>query len=143
MANVVYRGSIAKQPETITATVTGALLPCSFVTYNGTTFAQAAAAGGRLFILERRDFYTQTNLDAYASGETGMGYRLEPEQEYQSVMAAGTYTYGQELTVGASGRLTAAAAGNIVVAFYDQAGATLSAGDLADVVIANSYVKAA
>ena len=142
MANVVYRGSIAKQPMTITGLVSGALLPCSFVTYNGTTFAQATAAGGRLFVLERRDFYTQTNLDAYVSGETGMAYRLEPEQEYQSVMAAGTYTFGQELTVGASGRLVAAAATDIVVAFYDQAGATLVAGDLADVVIANSYVKA-
>lgn len=142
MANVVYRGSIQKQPETLTGLVSGALLPASFVTYNGTTFAQATAAGGRLFVLERRDFYTQTNLDAYVSGETGMAYRLEPEQEYQTVMAAGTYTFGQELTVGASGRLVAAATTDIVVAFFDQAGATLIAGDLADVVIANSYVKA-
>lgn len=142
MANVVYRGSVAKQPETITGLVSGALLPASFVTYNGTTFAQATAGTGRLFILERRDFYTQTATDAYVSGETGMGYRLEPEQEYQSVMAAGTYTFGQELTVAASGRLSAATSADVVVAYYDQAGATLTAGDLADVVIANSYVKA-
>lgn len=142
MANTVYRGPIDQQPHTITALVDGALLPASFVTYDGTDFAQATAAGGRLFVLMNRDFYTQTILDAYEDNETGVAYRIKPEDEFQSVMAAGTYTYGQELTVGASGRLTAAASTDIVVAFYDQAGAALSAGNLADVVIANSYVKA-
>lgn len=142
MANTVYRGPIDQQPHTITALVDGALLPASFVTYDGTDFAQATAAGGRLFVLMNRDFYTQTILDAYEDNETGAAYRIKPEDEFQSVMAAGTYTYGQELTVGASGRLTAAASTDIVVAFYDQAGAALSAGNLADVVIANSYVKA-
>ena len=39
-------------------------------------------------------------------------------------------------------RLAAAASTNIVVAHYDQAGATLAAGALADVVIANFYTKA-
>lgn len=142
MANLVYRGPIDQQPHTITGLVNGALLPSSFVTYDGTDFSQATAAGGRLFLLMNRDFYTQTILDAYEDNETGVAYRIKPEDEFQSVMAAGTYTYGQELTVGASGRLTAAASTDIVVAFYDQAGAALSAGDLADVVIANSYVKA-
>lgn len=142
MANTVYRGPIDQQPHTITALVDGALLPASFVTFDGTDLAQATAAGGRLFLLTNRDFYTQTILDAYEDNETGVAYRIKPEDEFQSVMAAGTYTYGQELTVGASGRLAAAASTDIVVAFYDQAGAALSAGDLADVVIANSYVKA-
>ncbi len=142
MANTVYRGPIDQQPHTITALVDGALLPASFVTFDGTDLKQATSAGGRLFILMNRDFYTQTILDAYIDNETGVAYRIKPEDEFQSVMAAGTYTYGQELTVAASGRLAAAASTDIVVAFYDQAGAALSAGDLADVVIANSYVKA-
>lgn len=143
MANVVYRGPVDQQPHTLTGLVNGALLPASFVTFDGTDFSQATAAGGRLLVLAMRDFYTQTVTDAYEDNETGMAYRIRPEDEFQSVMAAGTYTFGQELTVGAAGRLTAADADDVVVAFFDQTGATLTAGDLADVVIANSYVKAA
>lgn len=142
MANSVYRGPIDRQAHTITALVDGALLPATFVTYDGTDLAQATAGTGRLFILTMVDFYTQTITDAYADNDTGMAYRLEPEAEYQVAMAADTYTYGQELTVAAAGRLAAATSGDVVNAFYDQAGAALSAGDLADVVIANSYVKA-
>ncbi len=143
MANTVYRGPVDQQPHTITGLVDGALLPATFVTFDGTDFSQATTAGGRLMILTNRDFYTQTILDAYADNETGMAYRIKPEDEFQSAFAAGTYTFGQELTVAASGRLAAAAADVVVVAFFDQAGATLTAGDLADVVIANSYVKSA
>lgn len=142
MANSVYRGPVDVQPHTVTGLVDGALLPATFVTFDGTDLSQATAAGGRLFVLGMRDFYTQTILDAYADNETGLAYRIKPEDEFQVAMAAGTYTYGQELTVAASGRLAAATSGDIVVAFYDQAGATLTAGQLADVVIANSYVKA-
>lgn len=142
MANSVYRGPVDRQPHTITGLVNGALLPASFVTFDGTDLSQATSGVGRLFVLTNRDFYTQSITDAYADNETGLAYRLEPEAEFQAVFAAGTYTYGQELTVNASGQLAAAASTNRVVAFFDQAGATLSAGDLADVVIANSYVKA-
>ena len=143
MANSVYRGPVCDQPMTLTALVNGALLPATFVTYDGTDFNQAtAAAGNRLFILNNLDFYTQTITDAYASGDTGVAYRLTPEQEYQSTMAAATYTRDQELTVNGSGQLAAATSGDLVVAFFDQEGATLSAGDLADIVIANSYIKA-
>jgi hypothetical protein len=143
MANLVYRGPVCDQPMAVTGLVSGALLPSTFVTFDGTTFSQATVGeGNRLFMLNNLDFYTQTNLDAYVTGDTGVAYRLTPEQEYQSTMAAATYTNGQELTVNASGQLAAAATTNLVVAFFDQAGATLSAGDLADVVIANSYIKA-
>lgn len=142
MANSVYRGPIDQQPHTITGLVNGALLPATFVTFDGTDFNQATSGAGRLLVLTNRDFYTQSILDAYADNETGIAYRPRPEDEFQSTMAAGTYTYGQELTVNASGQLAAAASTNVVVAFFDQAGATLSAGDLADVVIASKYVKA-
>lgn len=133
-------------------TVSGALLPCTGVFVGASTLTQAASAsGGRLALLAPRDFYTpsaQFNnstpslLQPYTSGETGLALMLEPDLEVVWAMAAGTYTNGQELTLAASGRLAAAVAGNIVVAYYDEAGATLIAGALADVCIANFYTKA-
>lgn len=143
MANTIYRGPANRSPRTISdKTVAAALLPGTAV-FVGTTLTQATAvSGGRLALLSNREFFDQSDTTAYASGDTGVAYRLEPEMEVQWAMAAGTYTLGQELTVAASGRLAAAASTNVVVAYYDQAGATLAAGALADVVIANRYTKA-
>lgn len=143
MPNTIYRGPANRAPRTISdKTVAAALLPGTAV-FVGTTLTQAASAsGGRLALLSNRDFYDQSVTTAYATGDTGVAYRLDPEMEVLWAMAAGTYTTGQELTVAASGRLAAAVAGNIVVAHYDQAGATLPAGALADVVTANRYTKA-
>jgi hypothetical protein len=133
-------------------TVSGALLPATAVFVGATQLTQAtAASGGRLALLSDRDYYgataagftsTDPLLTPYTSGETGSALLVEPQMEVVWAMAAGTYTNGQELTVAASGRLAAAAAGNIVVAHYDQAGATLAAGTLADVTICNFYTKA-
>ena len=151
MPSRVYRGPEDRQPKTISnRTVNGALLPCTAVMVSATQFSQAtSASGGRLALLANRDFYgvshfnaTDPLLIAYTSGETGVAFVIEPGQEYQWAMAAGTYTTGQELTVGASGHLTAAAAGNIVVAYFDGAGAALAAGALGDVVVAPFYTKA-
>lgn len=158
MANTVYRGSSARQPKTISdRTVSGALLPCTFVFIGATQFTQAASViGGRLALLSNRDFYNPMgsafdNSDplttAYTSGETGIAYELEPAQVYQVAAAAGTYTNGQEVTVGASGRFAAASAGATVVGHIDLPAGTASivasAGQLVDVVIANRYTKAA
>ena len=55
--------------------------------------------------------------------------------------AAATCTFGQELTVAASGRAAGAASTNVVVAFAREAGAK-SAGDLMLVEICMPYVKA-
>lgn len=144
MANRVFRGPANREPRTISdRTVSGALLPCTGVVVGATQLTQATAvSGGRLALLCNRDFYEQSLTDAYTSGDTGVALRLEPELEVQWAMAHGIYTTGQELTVGSFGRLQAAAAGSIVVAYFDQAGANLTAGQLADVVIANSYTKA-
>jgi hypothetical protein len=49
--------------------------------------------------------------------------------------------WGTELTVGAAGRVLAATAGQVVVAFSRAVGAK-SAGDLIDIEIANHYAKA-
>ncbi|KQP02465.1 hypothetical protein [Pseudorhodoferax sp. Leaf265] len=151
--NRIFRsGSGVPRPRTISdKTVSGALLPGTFVQIGATQLTQAtSASGGRLAILGDRDFYSTqgvgTNTDPlmtpYASGETGIAYLPKPDDEFAVALAAGTYTTGQELTVGAAGRLTAAASGGIVVAHYDQGGKTVIAGELADVVIANFYTKA-
>ena len=149
MANRIFRSGREKARTISDKTVTGALLPGTAVFIGATALTQAAtASGGRLALLGDRDYYglstatTEPLLTPYVSGETGIAYLLEPDHEVVWAMAAGTYTTGQELTVAASGRLAAAAATNIVVAHYDQAGATLAAGALADVVIANFYTKA-
>lgn len=153
MASRIYRGPADRQPKTITnRTVNGALLPGTAVSVTATQFSQATAVSAvRLALLASRDFYaaaadflstTDPTLIAYATGDTGMAYVIEPGQEYQWAAAAATYTNGQELMIGASGRLTAATSTNIVVAHYDGATGAKSAGDLIDVVIANFYTKA-
>lgn len=151
MPNRVYRGPADRQPKTISnRTVNGALLPCTAVFVTATQFNQATAvSGGRLALLANRDFYGVNHFNvndplttAYTTGDTGVAFVVEPGQEYQWAMAAGTYTTGQELTVAASGRLAAAASGNIVAAYFDGAGATVAAGALADVIVAPFYTKA-
>jgi hypothetical protein len=81
---------------------------------------------------------TDPLLTAYASGDTGVAAVLEPGQRYQIAAAAATYAFGDPLTVGASGRVTAAGATTVVIGYSLSAGAK-SAGDLIDVEIANFY----
>jgi hypothetical protein len=151
MSKRIYTGPQDRQPKTISnRTCAAALLPGTFVNIGSTTVAQATTPSAvRLGLLSDRDFYSTGQFDAtdplataYASGDTAVVYELEPGQRYMAAMAAATYTNGQELTVTASGRLAAAAATNVVVAYFDGAGATLAAGALADVAIANFYTKA-
>jgi len=149
MANVIYRGPVAREPQTINGLVAGAYLPGTVVSYDGTNLTEVAgsvaslagATAERVMILSNRRFYDQGPDTAYASGDTGVAYRAEGDQEYQGRFAAGTYAKGDLLTV-TTGQFAAAAAGDVVVAYYDGAGATLSAGDRDDVVVANSFVAA-
>ena len=152
MARRIYTGPQDRQPKTISnRTCATALLPGTFVSVLIATLAQATAPTAvRLALLSDRDFYSTGQLDAidplltaYASGDTGVAYELEPGQRYMAAVAAATYTNGQELTVGAAGRLVAAASTNVVVAYYDGPnGVARSAGDLVDICIANFYTKA-
>lgn len=146
----VYVGPNGRQPFTTDARVLAAgLLPCTFVTETATQFSQATAPGVTFQrLLASRDFYSTGQLDAndplktaYASGDTGVAYVLEPGQRYLVAVAAATYTFGQELTVAAAGRAAAAASTNRVVAFSREAGAK-SAGDLMEIEIALPYIKA-
>lgn len=153
--NRVFRGGRAEPRVISDRTVSGALLPCTAVAVGATQLTQATSASGvRLALLGNRDFYaasadgfntTNPLLTAYVSGETGLAYTLQPDDQVVWAMAAGTYTSGQELTVAAGGRLAAAVATNIVVAHFDDAslsGVAMSAGALADVCVANFYTKA-
>lgn len=152
MPNRVYRGPTDRQPIAISdKTVAGAYLPCTFVTEGPSTLTQAAAFAANLRLLGNRDFFSPVSsfftstdplLTAYASGDTGVAFVLEPGQTYQAAVAAATYTFGQELTVAASGRLAAASSGNTVVGFFRSTGAAKSAGDLVDFEVANFYTKA-
>ena len=149
MPSRIYRGPADRQPKTVSdKTLAGAYLPATFVTEGASTLTQATAFAANLRLLGNRDFYSEGSftstdplLTAYASGDTGVAYVLEPGQQYQAAVAAATYTWGQELTVAASGRLAAASTGNVVVAYSRSAGAK-SAGDLIDIEIANHYAKA-
>ncbi len=139
MANLIYRGPAEREPETLNIAVVAGLLPGLFVTKDGVL---AASDKGRLFLLGNVRFFEQDLDTAYTAGDTGIFYRLEPEQEYQARMAADTYTDGQTLTVNGIGQLAAATTGDVVVAYLDQTGSAIALNALADVVIANSYVSA-
>lgn len=147
--NRVYRGPADRQPKTVSdKTVAGAYLPGTFVTEGASALTQATAFAANLRLLADRDYYNEAHFNAtdtlkvaYASGDTGVAYKLEPAQDFAAAAAAATYTYGQELTVGAAGRLAAAASGNTVVGFAREAGAK-SAGDLLDFEVAIFYTKA-
>jgi hypothetical protein len=150
MGTRAYLAPVDRTPHTVSdKTVAGAYLPCTFVSEGASTLTQATSPLVYLRLLLNRDFFTEaanfftsTNplLVAYASGDSGIAAVLEPGQRYLIAAAAATYTFGQELTVGASGRVAAAATTNVVVGFCRQA-VTASAGDLIEVEIANFYTK--
>jgi hypothetical protein len=151
MAARAYLGPVNETPYTVSdKTVAGGYLPCTFVTEGASTLTQATAFAPMLRLLLNRDYFTEsanfftaTNplLTAYASGDSGIASVLKPGQRYLVAVAAATYTFGQELAVGAAGRVAGAASTNTVVAFALEAGAK-SAGDLIEVEIANFYTKA-
>lgn len=142
--NAIFRYPTEKQPTTVSdKPVAGAYLPGTFVEETATQLVQVtantAAAGKLPLLLTNRDYYGQDKDTAYASGDTGVAYELEPGFIVQARLAAGSYTYNQPLTIGASGRLVAAVAANVVVAFFSDTPGAYAAGALADVTIANSY----
>ena len=138
MANVIYRGPIAREPETINLPVAGAYKPGLFVTSDGAELTQATGATGRLLLLSNHRAYGQGPDEAYESGDTGIAYRIEDEQEYTAQFTAGTYARGAALTVDSNGRCAAAGTGDVVIGYFDQATATLVNGDRADIVIATN-----
>lgn len=142
--NVIYRGPVAQEPQTVNLPVAGAYDPGVLVTSDGAelTVATASDMGERVFVLSNRRFYEQDVETAYESGDMGVAYDPKPGEVYQVRVANATYAKGDKLTLGASGYLTAAAdspEGDVVVAYFDDTAGAYSAGDLADVVWANAF----
>jgi hypothetical protein len=143
MANRVFRAPIDRQFQTVNLPVTGALLPATWVENTGSALVQLTTAVDKLpMILANVEFKDQTIADAYTSGDTGVAIYVQPNDVVVSAMAAATYAKGDPLTIAASGRLAAAATGNPIVAFYDGVAGAVSAGDLVDVIVANSSAAA-
>ncbi|MFN4062350.1 MAG: hypothetical protein ACK4IA_16575 [Paracoccus hibiscisoli] len=142
--NVVYRGPADRTPTTVNdRKVSGALLPGTFVEDNGTNLVQlTTAVAKRPLVLGIQDYVGQHPDTAYASGDTGVAYEPNPNEVYSCRLAAGTYAANAPLTIGALGRLTAATAGSVVVAFFDGVPGAVTAGARGDVRIANSYTAA-
>ncbi len=139
--NVIYRGPVDRQPHTVNKEVGGAYLPGTFVEDTGSALSQITTAlAKRPLILSNAELLGQDIATAYTSGNTGVAYELEPGQVYQARLAAATYAKGAPLTIAASGRLAAATAGTRVVAHFDDTPGAFTAGQLADVVIADGYV---
>lgn len=145
MANVIYRGPIKDEPETVNKPVAGAYLPGIMVTESATALTVAVAADMEkdLLILSNRRFVGQDVATAYASGDTGVAYRPRPGEIYQVRLAGATYAYNAPLTVGASGYLEATSTAEKVVAYFQGTPGAITAGALADVRIANSFLTAA
>ncbi len=141
--NTIFRGPTDRQPRTISRQVAGAYSPGTFVEDDGTNLTQlVTAVGKRPLILGSLDFGGADIETAYTSGDTGVAYELDVNQHYQAALAAATYSKDAPLTIGASGRLTAATAGSRVVAYFNDTPGAFTAGQLADVVIADGYIAA-
>lgn len=141
MANVIYRGPIKDEPETVNLPVAGAYLPGIMVKVASGDLTVAAAADieDDLMILSNARFMGQDVATAYTSGDTGVAYKPRPGEVYQARLAGATYAANAPLTVGASGYLEAAATGERVIAFFKGTAGAITAGTLNDVQIANSF----
>lgn len=141
MANVIFRGPTEKQARTVSLPVAGAYLPGVFVSSDGAALTVLTTAVGKEpLLLSNRDFYGQDVETAYAALDTGIAYHLEVGFQMQARLAAATYAVNDPLTIGASGYLTAATLGTVVVAFFAGVAGAKTAGQLDDVTIANSFV---
>lgn len=141
MSNVVYRGPVEREPETISAALGAALKPAIFVKKTAGKFVASADSKGRLFVLSN-DRYLETDITTeMPADQTANAYRIEPEQEYYMLAVTGNYSDQAELSCGADGKLKAAVAGETVLAFVDGA-KNLAAEGYLDIVTANTYVKA-
>ncbi len=139
--NTIFRGPITHQPISVSKPVAGAYMPGTFVEETATELVQITTSLAKLpLILSTLDFKDQTVTTVYADEDTGVALALVPGMVVQASLAAATYALNAPLKIAASGRLAAATtAGDIVIAFFSDTPAAYSAGDLADVTIANSY----
>ena len=141
--NVIFRGPAERQPRSTSKPVTGALLPGTMVEETATNLIQLTTAiDKRPLVLINSDFLGQDLVTAYTAGDTGIAFEPGVNDRFQIALAAATYTANQPLTIAAAGRLAAAATTNPIVAYFADTPGVFTAGQLADVVWANSSAKA-
>lgn len=140
-ANVIYRGPIAQEPQTIDKASTGALKPGNLAYMNAgvLTIAAAAQNGLKMYIINNRREIGQDVATAYTSGDLANAYEPKPGERYQVRSAAVTHAAGNKLVLGASGRLTnVVAEGDVTLAYFDGTAGAVSADDLIDVIWAGA-----
>lgn len=143
--NMIWRGRIDKQPHSLNLPTAAAILPGTMVeqTASDTLAVLTTATEKNFYVLGEMDVIGRSIATEYASGETAIAYEAEPKQIFQCRLASATYAKGDALTIAASGRLAAAGAAQVVVAYFDDTPGAYAAGALADVIIANAHTNPA
>jgi len=149
--NNVYIGG-PRRPLIVKLPVASSMLPATAVVARDFAFFQAESVSGRVCLLGFRDYFGANftgingpDMDRYqsysfAGGDAAQAYVLEPGQRFLWAVAAGTYNTGHEMTIGASGRLTAATFGQTVVAHLLEAGSK-GAGDRVPAEVVSFYKR--
>ena len=135
MPNVIYRGPAGQIPSTLNLPIAAALKPGLAVVSDGSQLSAAADASAEVMILGQNLHLGQGVDQAYESGNTAVAHLMESGQLYSVRLAAGTYSMGQALSVGAGGLFEAAGA-NRPVAYYRGEPGAVAANNLADVAVA-------
>ena len=110
--------------------------PGTFVNFDGAAFMPASDMSKKLFVLGANDFAGQDAETETAVGASAIGYVVGPNDLMSVRISAGTYAYGDQLTMGTAGTLKKAASGDHVVAFYEDADGVAAAGDRKNISIA-------
>lgn len=133
--NLIFRGPVGREPESINLPVKTALKPGTLCTEDGAELIVATASDMKeeLLVLSNLAFKDQDLDTAYTAGDTGVAYRPEPGQVFQARLANATYAKGAPLTIGASGYLTAVGDEEVIYAYFDDTAGAYAAGALADV----------
>jgi len=94
--------------KTETRVTAAALKPGTFATINDDNqFAQVAAVEGRLYVIDSAYHEGLTITDEVPAGHSAIGNYVEEAREMAVLVAAGTYTKDQAMTVNASGEAAA------------------------------------
>ena len=132
--------------KTETRRTAAALLPGTFAIINGSDlFAQVAGVVGRMYVIDVAHHEGLDIRDAVPAGHSAVGNYLEEGRELAVLVAAGTYTKDQPISVNAQGRAAAlpAGAGAYAVIGYSQDDAVLTEADFVRIRVRASTVTVA
>lgn len=121
-----------------------ALLPGTFVTINASgKFAQAAAATGRIYVVNPAYHQGLGIRDAVPADDSTVGEYVEEDRELAILCPAGAYKKDMPIKLGANGLGAIATADTDSVIGYSQDEATLTAADFIRVRMRVGTVAAA